>query len=935
MRPTTGFPLPTACLKSRTRRNVLFRSLIASVPYSFQRLSRTVLLAAVQSGMMAGLAVAIAALPSAELGKPDPRNHWSYRPVQRPQVAGTGSPVDALVRTTLAARGLSPNPPADPLTLIRRVSFDLTGLPPTPEEIEAFERDATPDRYGQLVERLLASPRYGERWARHWLDVVRYTESQGFEYDRPRDNAWPYRDYVIHSLNDDKPYDLFVREQIAGDVMEPVTGDGIVGASLLVSGPWDQAGNAQANATQRAITREEEMEDLVSVVGQTFLGLTINCARCHDHKFDPIPLADYYRVRAVFDGVRHGERSIEGAAETRAREERRHRWQTELADAEVEVARIEAVGARVAAEKHPSAPAIPGPAPLARWVFDGATNRVMPGTPRDGATVVAGRLLLPSAGAYFETAPLPREIREKTLEAWVSLSDLDQGGGAAISLERMDGAVFDAIVFGERQPGKWTAGSEGFARTRDLEGPVEDAPPGALVHLAAVYSADNRVTLYRNGEPYGQPYTPSTPIQTFKAGDARVVLGRRHQGGGRPWLSGSVHQAALHDRALSPSEVSASFRSGGFSLPHSEILASLDADQRASRDRSLRRMTHAREGLAAESKSGPQAYAGKREQPAPTRALKRGDVKSPGDVVSPAGLSAVTSLPADFGLTPDSPEAQRRRQFADWLTDPANPLVARVMVNRVWQFHFGQGLVTTPSDFGVSGTRPSHPELLDWLASEFIAGGWSLKSLHRMIVTSETYRQSSEFRQDAAAVDADNQLLWRFSPRRLEAEAVRDAMLSVSGHLNLQMGGPSFRPFTTSEYGATFYHLFDKGDAEFNRRTVYRMNINSGKEPLLDAFDCPDPSVKTPRRGVTTTPLQALGLMNSSFAQRQAAGLADRSRRLAGGDPSGAVVAAWHLALGRPPAASELAQAQIAVRERGLTNVCWVLLNSTEFVYVR
>ncbi|MCW5559974.1 MAG: DUF1553 domain-containing protein, partial [Verrucomicrobiae bacterium] len=252
-----------------------------------------------------------------------------------------------------------------------------------------------------------------------------------------------------------------------------------------------------------------------------------------------------------------------------------------------------------------------------------------------------------------------------------------------------------------------------------------------------------------------------------------------------------------------------------------------------------------------------------------------------------------------------------------------------------WQFHFGQGLVATPSDFGISGARPSHPDLLDWLASEFITGGWSLKALHRAIVTSATYRQASASRPEAAVLDADNQWLWRYPPRRLEAEAIRDAMLAASGQINLQLGGPSFRPFTTSSYGATFYHLVDRDDPEFNRRTVYRMNINSGKEPLLEALDCPDPSVKTPRRGVTTTPLQALGLMNSSFVQRQSARLADRALAASDQDLDRAVDTAWRYALGRPPTPEEFARGRSAARDRGLANLCWALLNSTEFVYVR
>jgi hypothetical protein len=927
----------------------------------------------------------------------NPADHWSFQPLRRPATPAGQHPVDAFVHAALRTNGLAPFPPATPRELIRRVYFDLTGLPPTPTDVAAFERECAEEEnlenrktgkqvdgtvlpssgfpafqiqsagsaYARLVDRLLASPHYGERWARHWLDVVRFTESQGFEYDRPRDHAWPYRDYVIRAFNTDKPYDRFLREQVAGDVLEPVTADGIVAASLLVCGPWDQAGNAQANATQRAITREEELEDLIGVVGQTFLGLTVNCARCHDHKFDPISLTDYYRVKAVFDGVKHGDRSVEGAAEAQARISRREAAQRALAAAQSEVARIEADGARrAAAAKPPLRSNEPGPVPMLRWSFAATEPAAVSGELHGGATRADGRLQLPAAGAYFQSPTLPHDVREKTLEAWVTLADLAQGGGAAISLEAAGGTPFDAIVFAERQPRKWMAGSEGFARTRDLEVPEETASPGELVHLAAVYSADNRVALYRNGEPYGQPYAAG-PLPTFRAGDARITLGRRHLGGGKPWLTGTIRQAALYDRALDAAEIAASFRAGGFVISTAEILAQLNPDQRAAREQALAQMERARKEIAAAEKSGPLAYAGKREQPAPTKVLLRGDVKKPGDIVAPGALTQLAAVPGDFGLAPDAPEAERRRRFADWLADPRNPLPARVMVNRVWQFHFGQGLVTTPSDFGLSGARPSHPELLDWLASEFIASGWSVKALHRLILTSATYRQASgervisgsvisnqsgrrnasgslntdtlntDYFREASAKDADNTLLWRFTPRRLEAEAVRDAMLAVSGQLNPQFGGPSFRPFTTSEYGATFFHLFDKGEPEFNRRTVYRMNINSGKEPLLDAFDCPDPSVKTPRRGVTTTPLQALSVMNGSFVQRQAGELAKRALQSADGDLPRAVNAAYELALSRPATAAEQSRAEAAARERGLASVCWALLNSTEFVYVR
>jgi len=870
--------------------------------------------------------------------------HWSLQPLKAPVVTRTSddtSPIDAYVTARLATNGLALSSEADRATLIRRLSFDLIGLPPSPRETDDFVQNQFPEAYEQLVERLLASPHYGERWGRHWLDVARYTESQGFEYDKLRDNAWHYRDYVIKSFNDDKPYDRFMKEQVAGDVLEPVTSDGIVGASLLVCGPWDEAGNGQANAAQKAITREEEMEDMISVVGQTFLGLTINCARCHAHKFDPIPQEEYYRVKSVFDGVKHGERSIANPAEAKAREEHIAALKKEIAAAQDVVARIEEEGFKRAAENQSRTrdTTKPGPPPFARWTFDHATNAVMPGELKGGASITNGALKLGDTGAFYQTCPLPRDIREKTLEAWVVLADLKQGGGAAISVESEDGRVFDAIVFGEREPKKWTAGSSGFERTRDLEAPEEPSLPGARIHLAAVYGADNSIAVFRNGEPYGKPYTPGNPLQTFKAASARVLLGKRHTGGGKPFLKGEIKQAALYDRALSPEEVAASFRAAGFAIPQSEILANLDVAQRAERESALSRIETHRHTLEA-IKPLPVSYAGTRVQPAPTHNLKRGDVKEPGEVVTPGGLSAITEVDPEFGLAADAPEARRRLKFADWLADPRNPLPARVMANRVWHFHFGQGLVATPNDFGVSGARPTHPELLDWLATKLIESGWSVKALHRLIVNSATYRQSStltvnDYYRRAVSLDADNQLLWRFPPRRLEAEAVRDAVLSVSGQLNLEIGGPSFRPFDALKFPANAYLPVDKIGAEFNRRTVYRMNVNSGKEPLLDAFDCPDPSVKTPRRGVTSTPLQALALMNNSFLQRHAGLFAERALKESANDLPRAIRTVYRHALGRPPAEQEAERALAAARARSLTNVCWALLNSTEFVYVR
>jgi Protein of unknown function (DUF1553)/Protein of unknown function (DUF1549)/Planctomycete cytochrome C/Concanavalin A-like lectin/glucanases superfamily len=865
---------------------------------------------------------------------PEARSHWSFQPVTKPPIPSPGHAIDYFIVKALSDKRLSLSPPAEETVLLRRLYFDLIGLPPTPAEMDEYMADDSPDRYQRWVDRLLASPHYGERWARHWLDVVRFTESEGFEYDRMRNNAWHYRDYVIESFNDDKPYDDFIREQIAGDVITPQTSESIVAASLLVCGPYDSAGNGQANSRQKAITREEEMEDMLSVVGQTFMGLTIHCARCHHHKFDPIPQADYYRMKAIFDGVKHGERSIASDAETKASEELKTQVNQELIEIRRTIAAIHAAGRKIAQAKRPPSPYPLDPIPKPIWAFYGPISEAPLGELLGGAQFQSEELVLEKAGAFFQSEPLACDVGEKTLEAWVRLDNLQQAGGGVITLETIDGQHFDSIVFGERQPAKWMAGSDGFARTRDLDADQETDDNTTFIHVAVVYRLDQSIAVYRNGEAYGSPYTPESPLQTFSAGQSRVLIGMRHTGAQNGGLTGAIRAAAVYPKALSASDVALLFKSSSYALSEEEILACLTSDERAARDEALGRQKQLQAKLAALQVTPRVSYAGVRVQPMPTQLLLRGDIGSPQEVVSPAALLAIESPPSDLGLSADAPEAERRLRFADWLVDPRNPLPARVMVNRIWQYHFGQGIVATPSDFGMNGIRPTHPELLDWLAAEFVESGWSLKHLHRVIVSSDVYKQSSEFNSEAAAMDADNQWLWRFPPRRLEAETIRDNMLYISGQMNLEMGGPSFRPFTTTEFGATFYHLFDKESPEFNRRTIYRMNVNSGKDPLLDVFDCPDPSIKVPRRGVTITPLQALALMNGSFVQRQAHHLAKRAEA-SSLDLQGAIQVAYRWALGRHATEAELQKATEFANRRGLVSICWALLNSTEFLYVR
>ncbi|MEW6156289.1 MAG: DUF1553 domain-containing protein [Verrucomicrobiota bacterium] len=892
---------------------------------------------------------------AAGLGGNQNSTHWAYHPPRWPALPAVKksnwirNPIDQFVLARLEEHRLSPAPEADRRTLIRRLSFDLTGLPPTPAETRAFLEDRRPDAFERLIDQMLMKPQYGERWARHWLDLARFCESHGFEYDKMREHAWPYRDYVVRSFNQDKPYVRFVEEQIAGDVLEPITREGIIAASFLTAGPWDEVANNQVSQIMKARAREEELEEIVSAVGQTFLGVTIHCARCHAHKFDPIPQEDYYRIKSVFEGVRFGDRPMLTPEELKARNESLARHQTRIRELEQRLAQLESTvrqrisnSSRDHAARPPSAAeGAKPPLPFLQWDFERDANDLVRGLKSSlegGARLVSGRLVLDGKKAFLKSGAIPQTLREKTLEAWVSLAALDQQGGSAITIQDTKDGCFDAIVFGEREPQKWMAGSEFFYRSKNLNAPKETAPASDLVHVAIAYRSDGSIQFFRNGTSYGERYTPSggqTSLREFRAGESEILIGLRHKGAGNGFLRGEIEEARLYDRALTEDEIQRSFQTGIPMISKEEMLAAM-TDPERQEHRDLVHALEAERQALARAEPMPLAYAGVRQQPGPTHRLLRGDVERKAELVTPGALSIVQQPSPEFQLPPDAPEAERRRAFARWVASAQNPLTARVLVNRVWQQHFGIGLVATPSDFGVSGEKPSHPELLDWLALKFVEQGWSIKQLHRLILSSATYRQSGQFNAEAAALDADNRWLWHFAPRRLEGEVVRDAMLAVSGQLNLEIGGASFRPFKTSTFGGSmFYTLFDADEPPFNRRTIYRMNINSGRDPLLESLDCPDPSVKTPLRRVTTTPLQALGLMNNSFVQRQAKHLAARLEREAASALNRQAALAFELVFGREANASELKEARALAAAHGLNELCWVLLNASEFVYVK
>lgn len=862
---------------------------------------------------------------------------WSFQLLNNPVPPSVSNPqwvrnpIDAFVLHKLDVSGLKPSRPAPARQLIRRLSFDLVGLPPTPEDVANFARayDQDPDRaVNDVVDRLLASPAYGERWARHWLDVTRYGESDGYEYDKLRPNAWRYRDWVIHALNDDLPYDRFAQLQIAGDLLAPKDADAITATSFLVCGAFD--GLLPQGDKMRQIMRQDEMEDLVGTVSQTFLGLTVNCARCHDHKFDPISQREYYQMAAALAGVHRGDRDLPPDQDPET-------FRQCIAELNHLIAKLEETVRRRFAKRDKSdlEDRAPAPQPIARWSFDqdlrdelGHLN----GEAKGDAKIDNGALWLDGKTAYVATAPLDHTLTAKTLEAWVKPANVDQRGGGVISLQSTDASRFDAIVLGEREPKRWMAGSDGFARTQSFEGPEETTAPTEFIHFAIVYQEDGTVRAYRNGEPYGKSYKVESPA-TFEAGKSQILFGLRHGTAatdGR-MFAGWIKQAALYDRALTPEEVAASAQANFIS--EAQLLAKLTPEQR--HQRQSWRDEIARQQAALDATLNQKAFAVTPSDAGVTYRLVRGSPFQPAEAVTAGGISAICGLNASFGVTTNSPEADRRVALAKWISRSDNPLFARVMANRIWYYHFGQGLVKTPNDFGFNGGPPSHPELLDWLAREFRRSGWSIKHLHKLIVTSAAYRQSTAPNSEAQQVDATNQLLWRHPPRRLEAEALRDAMLAVAGQLEPSTGGEGYRDFHMYLHkGSWMYDATDPEGPDFNRRSIYRTWARGSRNPLLSTFDCPDPSTTTPVRGVTTTPLGALTLLNNSFALRMADHFAHRLTKEVGDDPELQVARAFELAFAREPKSDEIAMSVDFIRENDLPAFCRVIFNANEFLYL-
>jgi mono/diheme cytochrome c family protein len=977
--------------------------------------------------------------------------HWSFQALAKP---AAHADIDALVESKLRASGLSLSPEADRRTLMRRLYLDVLGLPPERSELEAFIAEKSSNSYEKLVERVLESPRFGERWARHWLDVARFAESHGFEMNQPRNNAWHYRDYVIRAFNEDRPFDRFIKDQLAGDNFGEDAATG-----FLVGGPMDQVKSKDPVLT--ANQRADELHDMVSTTCAVFLGLTVNCARCHDHKFDPIPAEDYYGITAIFQGVKHGERPIrtpkdeDNSSKLRELKERLKPLEEKLVGI-ASKARLQRI--ILVDDALPASTATKAGTTQIRTPDSQTPTLYSPGREKGQAEDLGDSQRFPNIAESYKfwrtQAAKPEDVfawepRVSGLfRIWVSWGAwtshtatatyvLDSDGNPTTTNDQVELATFNQSQFADGSPAvpeqrRWSgfkatpglhrmtdkstillrSGSAGGPLAADviaLEEASEGQPASQSPRLRAPVRGSTNEEVFEAAEARFVKFTVNAAsaretepcideVEVFTAetqsrnvalakNGANLTVSGTYANGSNPkhqaknlndgkygndfsWISNESNRGWIqiefakserinrilwsrdrsnakkpfNDRLATNYRIEVSQdgktwkavagsvdRLGQEYAAKTAVIPTLH-DVPQEKAEQVAQWSAERAQLSAQIQklsAVPMVYAGVFEQPSPTRRNHRGDPTQPKEEVPPGALSRIgPQLQLDAG----APERERRLAFANWIASPQNPLTARVIVNRLWHYHFGAGIVETPSDFGLNGARPTHPELLDWLAAELIESGWSLKHIHRLILLSRTYRQSSAYRADAFAKDSNSRLLWRFPPRRIEAETLRDAMLVVTGKLDLTAGGPGFDLFEPNNNYVRVYRSKEKFGPEDFRRMVYATKTRMALDDFSGAFDCPDGGQPAPKRTSSTTPLQALNMLNGPFAMQQAGFFADRIKSECGSNLDAQVRCAFRLAFGRDPDNQELQQATDLVGREGLATLTRALLNANEFV---
>ena len=857
--------------------------------------------------------------------RPRDLDWWSLRPI--PKVEGAPKPVDSFIEAKLAEAKLTPAPEADPVTLIRRLTYDLTGLPPTPGEVDAFVRDAR-ENLGKAVakhaDRLLASPAFGEAWARHWLDVARYAETHGYDKDKPRMNAWPYRDYVIRSLNSDKPFAKFVQEQIAGDVLFPGTEDGITALGFIAAGPWDLIGHIEVGEGKLdgRIAKHLDRDEMVSTIFNVFQSTTVQCAQCHHHKFDPIKMEDYYSLQAVFAAVDRADRVYAGLDP--AQEKARNDLQAQINALKAEQSKLQteakrALGARTSG--------------IERRLAELRTKYGSPLRPQYG---------------YHSAISAKQDV-----EKWVQV---DLGVPMGVEQVRLIPAydTFNGIGAGFGFPVRYrveVSTEADFKEPRLVRDATSADQPNPRNGEVAIDVGGAGVRYIR---VTATKLAPRQNDYIFALGELQAIGGENHDN-----RAPGAKVTALDSIEAAPRWGRANLTDGNFYREVADPAAlaeftKLEAEKAAietelrdpARETRLAELDKALAGITPKLAALPQgkmvyaastrfaAQGGFRAtegKPREIRLLHRGDIKAPGAVMAPGAPPLWPGTSPEFG----GEEGQARAALAQYLTSPENPLLWRSIVNRIWQWTFGEGLVASPNDFGRMGMQPTHPELLDQLAAQLRDDPQqSLKLIIRTLVTSQAYRRSSLDDPANATIDANNTLLWRANRRRLTAEEYRDSLLAVSGVLGASdPGGPSFQDFVVEkpQHSPHYeYGLYNVEDPATYRRSVYRFIVRSQPQPFLTVLDCADPSQSVARRDESTTALQALAQWNNRLVEAMARKFADRIGKTPG-DP---VETACQLALARPPTEEEHAALEEHLKQHGPASLCRVVLNLNAFVYL-